>query len=683
MAWTVINPGVGVWTMLEEFPFAPVNSILPSITGIAKEGSTLTGLNGGWSGFPLFTRKWKRGGAAIPGATGDTYVPVAADVGSTLSLEVTATNAIGPATATSDPTATVTIALPVNSVLPAITGTAQEDQTLTVTNGTWTGSPTFARKWYANGVLISGATGTTRTMTSAEVGKVITVTVTATNAGGAAFAASLPTSTVTGLAPTLNALGGTFSLAENSASGTLAGALTGTTTGSTLSLFNDAGGRFAVSGTNVVAGLVSTDYETATSHSITIRETLAGATNTPRDTVFTVAVTDVAEGGGLTYSAALPTPAIYYAAGYNPVTTYPITFKVDHPYDSLPTDNIRLTLLNASTLATVLDVAVAAGTGDPTFPGLSSITTGSHTATMRYERGSNFGPSSNTLEHGPDVIAPVMSLPTTGTIEPTTGPYGFTTNDKEGTAYTVFVLTNSAPTALQVEAGQNAAGAAAAFVATLAITSAGAKSATATGLTDNTNYYRFHMHKDVAGNRSAVLAGGIFTTPVIPVTSGWDPATESPAGYVTFTDSNKTATQSTAGSGLKFKGTQVRSTGKYWIEFEPSQVGGGYASFGLIDNGTADFLVWDSNSLSSLATNWSAGWTGTPKIMFVIDFDLDTVSAYKNGVLDANSPIALPGTLVNLRPYADIGSGVGTYVKINTGQATPMGGVPSGATTWG
>lgn len=96
--------------------------------------------------------------------------------------------------------------------------------------------------------------------------------------------------------PTLAALTlSASSIAENSAAGTLVGALQGTTSGSTLALASDAGGRFALSGGNVVAGLVSTDFETATSHSITVRETLAGASNSPRDTVLTITVTDVAD----------------------------------------------------------------------------------------------------------------------------------------------------------------------------------------------------------------------------------------------------------------------------------------------------------------------------------------------------------------------------------------------------
>jgi hypothetical protein len=94
--------------------------------------------------------------------------------------------------------------------------------------------------------------------------------------------------------PTLSALTLSAStIAEGSAPGVTVGAVQGKTTGSTLSLTDDAGGRFALSGNTLIAGLVATDYETATSHEITIRETLAGATNTPRDTVLEITVTGI------------------------------------------------------------------------------------------------------------------------------------------------------------------------------------------------------------------------------------------------------------------------------------------------------------------------------------------------------------------------------------------------------
>lgn len=87
-------------------------------------------------------------------------------------------------------------------------------------------------------------------------------------------------------------------IAENSAEDTLVGSILNIMGGSTLSLADNAGGRFKITGASLYAGATPTDYESATSHGIVIRETLATSPNSPRDTSLTVTVTDVVEGGG-------------------------------------------------------------------------------------------------------------------------------------------------------------------------------------------------------------------------------------------------------------------------------------------------------------------------------------------------------------------------------------------------
>ncbi len=85
------------------------------------------------------------------------------------------------------------------SVAPAITGTAQVGQVLTVSNGTWVPSSgtTYTRKWYAAGVEISGQTGTTYTVLVGDLGKVITARVTAAKTGyGNRSVLTAPTSAV-------------------------------------------------------------------------------------------------------------------------------------------------------------------------------------------------------------------------------------------------------------------------------------------------------------------------------------------------------------------------------------------------------------------------------------------------------------------------------------------------------
>jgi hypothetical protein len=94
---------------------APVNVVAPSITGTAAQGQTLTAAPGTWVGRPTaFAYQWQRCDAtgancvAVDGATAATYVVGPADLGATLRVVVTATNASGAATAVSPPTATVT-----------------------------------------------------------------------------------------------------------------------------------------------------------------------------------------------------------------------------------------------------------------------------------------------------------------------------------------------------------------------------------------------------------------------------------------------------------------------------------------------------------------------------------------------------------------------------------------------
>lgn len=86
---------------------APVNSVLPAISGIAQVGQVMTAWTGVWSGAPTFTYQWKNEGVNIGGATSATYTPVVGDVGDNITVTVTATNSAGSASATSIETAAV------------------------------------------------------------------------------------------------------------------------------------------------------------------------------------------------------------------------------------------------------------------------------------------------------------------------------------------------------------------------------------------------------------------------------------------------------------------------------------------------------------------------------------------------------------------------------------------------
>src|SRR5207244_321277 len=131
---------------------APVNLSLPTISGTAQAGQTLTASPGTWSGSPTaYSYYWRRCNASglacatVAGQNLTTYALSSADVGYTIRASVFARNAAGQTNANSNQTAVVSagaLAPPVNLSLPTITGTAKVGQTLTASPGTWSGSPT-------------------------------------------------------------------------------------------------------------------------------------------------------------------------------------------------------------------------------------------------------------------------------------------------------------------------------------------------------------------------------------------------------------------------------------------------------------------------------------------------------------------------------------------------------------
>lgn len=82
---------------------APTNVVLPAISGLLDEDDVLTAYEGVWTGAPTFAYQWKNAGVNIGGATNRTYTIVAGDAGDAITVQVTATNSAGSASATSAP----------------------------------------------------------------------------------------------------------------------------------------------------------------------------------------------------------------------------------------------------------------------------------------------------------------------------------------------------------------------------------------------------------------------------------------------------------------------------------------------------------------------------------------------------------------------------------------------------
>ncbi|MFM6973641.1 MAG: beta strand repeat-containing protein [Agromyces sp.] len=180
----------------------------PTITGTARVGSVLTANPGTWSPTPTsFSYQWNRAGSPISGATAATYQPVAADIGSTLTVSVTG-NRLGytAVTRTSLATAAITSGVFTTAPVPTISGTVRVGATLTAVTGTWAPTPdSFQFQWYRGTTAITGATSASYTLTAAEQGAAIKVSVTAVKAG--------VTSVTTTSAATVAVAAGVFSSA--------------------------------------------------------------------------------------------------------------------------------------------------------------------------------------------------------------------------------------------------------------------------------------------------------------------------------------------------------------------------------------------------------------------------------------------------------------------------------------
>jgi hypothetical protein len=207
--WTTVTAGTSVTFASAD----PASTAVPTVTGSAVDGGTVTATTGTWTGTaPLtYAYQWQRCDAAgaacvsLDGATDRIYSPSAADVGSRLRVAVSAANAVSAfAMARSQPTAAVAAAPPVSTSPPSIDGTPQVGQALTSTAGEWSGTQPirYAYQWQrcdaagAACTAVPGATDATYTATDGDAGSRLRVMVTATNAGGSASAASNPTADV-------------------------------------------------------------------------------------------------------------------------------------------------------------------------------------------------------------------------------------------------------------------------------------------------------------------------------------------------------------------------------------------------------------------------------------------------------------------------------------------------------
>jgi Ca2+-binding RTX toxin-like protein/methionine-rich copper-binding protein CopC len=211
-----------------------------TITGTKTQGQTLTATNtlADTDGLGTVSYQWQAGGVNISGATASTYTLMQAEVGKAITVVASYTDVLGNAESVASSASTSVANLndaPTGAV--TITGVLADGRTLTGSHSLADadGLGTVSYQWQADGTNISGATGSTYTLTSDEVGKAITVvasyidvlgtaeSVSSSASASVAVLNALPTGavTITGTASLGNTLTATNTLADEEGLGTV------------------------------------------------------------------------------------------------------------------------------------------------------------------------------------------------------------------------------------------------------------------------------------------------------------------------------------------------------------------------------------------------------------------------------------------------------------------------------
>lgn len=183
----------------------------------------------------------------------------------------------------------------------------------------------------------------------------------------------------------------------------------------------------------------------------------------------------------------------------------------------------------------------------------------SATGTLTYDGADN----PNVEAYGSDTTAPTLSAASVTSVGTTTATGNVTTNEGNGTLYSVVSTAATAPSAAQIQAGQNHTGASAIWAGNQAISSTGAKTFSITGLTASTSYYAHFQHKDAANNNSTVVTSAQFTTGTADTTN------PTMTGSVTIsakTTTSYTATWAAGSDNVAVTGYEYRLNAGSWVD---------------------------------------------------------------------------------------------------------------------
>lgn len=253
---------------------------------------------------------------------------------------------------------------PALSVAPVITGIARTGETLTTSNGTWTGTPTsYSYQWQRSAtsggslIDIANATNPTYVVSEFDVGYFIKVSVSATNGIGTSSAASsLETAAVLDIAPTNTAIPVVTGTARTGATLTITtGSWTSAPTSYTYQWkrANTAGGSYTDIASGVNSTYVLTDSDIGKYIKVAVIAINTAASSTAALSVATSVVVDLADSIVPTATTPVSTATGFTFTISNYSTSYTYALTTTKGSVSRSIDDVTVTGLSAGESATV------------------------------------------------------------------------------------------------------------------------------------------------------------------------------------------------------------------------------------------------------------------------------------------------------------------------------------------